>query len=1136
MSARREYEMFFRLSGGMSGEFSSSFRNASSQMNALRTAMDRTNSVLRDISAYNRQRTAIERQNDTIANSQARLERLQERHRELQDEMANTANPSQRLRSQLERNEQQIQACSDSIGNQNQRLQEMQAELERTRTSLQDAGVDTDNLTQSSEEFQRRLQRISEHRDFMQNISQELDTATNKFKETAKEFAGIAAGMAGAVTAVYAGASKPAMDFESAFTGVRKTVDGTEEQFAELREGILDMSQNDVTATATEIAAVAEAAGQLGIETDNILSFSKVMIDLGESTNLSSEQAASELAKFANVTQMSQGDFDKLGSVIVDLGNNFATTESDIVTMATRLASTGELTGLSEAQIMASATALSSLGIEAEAGGTAMSKILKMFQLANARGDMSEFASIAGMSEEAFSDLYEGDSLKAISAFTKGLNDTERNGKSAVQILDDMEIREVRLSNAILALASSDDILTEAADLASGAWEDNTALSEEAEKRYATTESQVDMTKNAIENLRIEIGDMTLPVIQDAAGKLSEFIRGMQRWVSENKDMIADAASLAVEVGKYALILKGSQMVYYGVKSGVLGVVKGFGSLKGAILAAQAAGKGKGLSTFLSTLTGLSGAGATAAVIGGVTAAVAGLAAVFAINIKSFQEYRKEITDSKLFDNGGRSLKEYTEALKESTSESYKFAQEINDASEELDNIEYEISKAKDSVDLYRQAIEDTGTITPEIAEEMYEPFNTLCEKLEDDFTLRYDTVFNAFKSAAVEVSDQLGVSIVEISGTLANFKAKFSESTSESQNRINELLDKSRNGEELTDADYEQFGKDMQYISDMSDAVVNGNLANFNATAEELKGWDFGEDQEGAIENINDLYSYGKAYVDELDEAQKNLNNEYDTLRQQAKVMLDAGKIEKKEYDETMKALDSAQEITYNSYREKRDDFTESFKGLYDSFIAQINTAVNEGVGEAGYNFFESFWNNLKGTFAVWGDQYATLFTGGGIKYSDADILTGKYSGAKADEYKYDAAKNEYKGVYDAAEQFSGDAPLGEGVKLPGFASGTDSTPAAFIAGERGPELIVGAPGRTVFTNGQTEAMFGVLPRAVSALESGNAQPAVNITINSSPVFGGSEDYSGYNDDLAEKVRTVIIDLFENERRNAYA
>lgn len=111
------------------------------------------------------------------------------------------------------------------------------------------------------------------------------------------------------------------------------------------------------------------------------MNFTEVMVNLGESTNLSAEEAASALAKFANITGMSADDYERLGSVIVDLGNNFATTEADIVNMAMRLASTGEITGLSQSQMMAVATALNSVGIEAEAGGSAFSKLLKRFSL-----------------------------------------------------------------------------------------------------------------------------------------------------------------------------------------------------------------------------------------------------------------------------------------------------------------------------------------------------------------------------------------------------------------------------------------------------------------------------------------------------------------------------------------------------------------------------------------------------------------------------------------------------------------------------------------------------------------------------------------------------------------------------------
>lgn len=48
--------------------------------------------------------------------------------------------------------------------------------------------------------------------------------------------------------------------------------------------------------------------------------------------------------------------------------NNFATTERDIVEMSNRLAAGGKIAGLTAPEILGLATAMSSVGIEAEAG------------------------------------------------------------------------------------------------------------------------------------------------------------------------------------------------------------------------------------------------------------------------------------------------------------------------------------------------------------------------------------------------------------------------------------------------------------------------------------------------------------------------------------------------------------------------------------------------------------------------------------------------------------------------------------------------------------------------------------------------------------------------------------------------
>lgn len=457
--------------------------------------------------------------------------------------------------------------AAQSIGDSSDSIEEL-TEATQKATTAADRLADANEETESAlEDVAKDAEKAADGVEDFGDESEEAGRKSEKFGDQSREAfesieellvgAGIVKGLE-AIGEAFVDCVKDAIEFESAITGVYKTVDGTPEQLAAISDEVKEMSLR-LPSTTTEIAAVAEAAGQLGIQTDSITSFTEVMINLGEATNLSSDEAASSLAKFANITKMSADQYENLGSTVVALGNNFATTEADIVAMSTRMASAGSLAGLSEPEILALAAAISSVGIEADAGGSSMSTLLSKLQLAVETGNdqLEQFASVAGMTADEFSQKWGENAVDALYAFIAGLNDTERNGASATALLDEMGITEIRLSNAVKALASNHEGLADAVDLANNAWEQNTALATEAETRYSTLESKLAMTENAQTNLTTAIGEVFAPTVGELADVWTDMMNGMTGFVKQNPTVVKAIASLTAGVATFTIGIVG---------------------------------------------------------------------------------------------------------------------------------------------------------------------------------------------------------------------------------------------------------------------------------------------------------------------------------------------------------------------------------------------------------------------------------------------------------------------------------------------------------------------------------------------------------------------------------------------------
>ena len=359
--------------------------------------------------------------------------------------------------------------------------------------------------------------------------------------------------------------------YEDAFAGVRKTVDATEPELAALSREIRQMA-TEIPIAATELAALGETAGALGVPTENIREFIRVTALLGVTTDLSAQQAADSLGVLGNVLKLRQSDYSRFGSSLVALGNAGASTESQIIQIAQRMGAAGKLAGLSTPQILAFASAVASLGIEPEAGGSSLQTfLLQVTKIAAAGGDkLNVLAKTAGMTGKQFKKVFAKDASSALLAVFKGMNKLSKSERLAV--IGALGFNDIRITRALLGLADNSQMLEEQLNLSADAWERNSAMTEEAEKRFATTKSQLALLKNNLLEIAMTLGDAILP-------HFTPLIAGLNAWIGANSELIGQvagqlAAGLATVVGWIANWVAENQPLIRQVWSFATGALK----------------------------------------------------------------------------------------------------------------------------------------------------------------------------------------------------------------------------------------------------------------------------------------------------------------------------------------------------------------------------------------------------------------------------------------------------------------------------------------------------------------------------------------------------------------------------------
>lgn len=1110
MAGRKEYEMLFQLNAQLGGSYSKTFKAAQQEIVSMQKEIQVLSKTQADISAFQKQQAAVEA-------TRKRLEMLRQQYDNIQREMEETGNESADMKNKLLAKQLQIDKTSASLEKQTAKLNELSGALE-------EAGVNTDDLSHSSEQLAGKIDTLKkkqgEAADKAMTFGDKAGQAFNQVHEAI-----VAAGIAVALKEIYeyfASCAQASMDFESAITGVAKTTDLTDEELAAMSDSIKALS-TEIPATTEEIAAVTEAAGQLGIQKDALLDFTEIMTMLGTATNMTADEAATALARFANITGMATDNYGRLGSVIVDLGNNFATTESEIVAMGTRLASAGKLAGLTEPEIMALAAAMSSVGIEAEAGGTAMTQTLNAIEKAVAKGgdDLAEFARIAGMSSEEFSSAWKNDAMSALTSFIGGLGKLDEQGESTVLVLEDLGLTGIRQSNMLKALGLAADQMTGAVNTANTAWQQNTALTNEANKRYATAQSRLTMMQNAYNNLKVAIGDAYTPALSEAYGVGTKVLNEITKFVQANPGVVAAITGLSTALGAAA-------------------VAAAAFALKAKIAAAAAA--------FLTTVTpGVNVIMGVAAAVGVVTAGIIALA-------------------SSAANDAVPSVKELTEAAR-------GMREAMDEAKATYDDTVTSTMAAAGVADTYigkLEELEAAGLNTDEQHRQYHNTLALLCQvvpELADYIDLETDTINGgtealranteawkqnamqqAYQDQLTELYSQYSAVLIEAEeNSIGLTKAQYSleaaqQKLSDTYAQMDALW---ADAQKQADDYYDQYGYYTdataflsQEYYDLQNSIYDTNneiwaaeksIKNYNKAMEEdadavseaeaeialaeeavknltaamnegtgaseeaaAQAGEFQAAISGVQEKINALVeSYNEAYS----AAYESISGQYQLWDEAAKVVAtSAGSINS--------ALES--QITYwqdyNANLQSLTDRSADIEGLSDmiaSFADGSSDSVNAIAGMAGATDEQlatmvANWKtlqqeqqnaagsvaDLKTDFTATMDELQTALAedieamdlGDEAKASAQATIQGFIDGAVGMLPQVTAAYNRVAAAARAALSASGTGTAGS---IPGYAVGTQSAAPGFaLVGENGPELVYFNGGEQVMTAEETAAM----------------------------------------------------------------
>lgn len=1149
MASARQFQFFFQLTAALGPNFSKTFKTANSTMTLLGDNLKEVRNKLKDVSAYQKQQTAVER-------SKQRVTDLEKEHERLQAEYDATGGESEKLKKKLEANTEALAKARDKAADETEKLEEM-------GQALQEAGVNTDNLAKNTEELQKQYDRLQKSQEKVAAINEKIDKNNAAIAQTKSQLTGTIGAIAAVGTAIYAGPVKKAAEFQEQMSGVKAISGATTEEIAQLSNKAKEMGAS-TKFTATEAGQAMEYMAMAGWKTEDMLGGIEGIMNLAAASGEDLASVSDIVTDALTAFGLSASDAGHFSDVLAQASSNANTNVGMMGATFQKVAPVAGALGYSVEDMSLGIGLMANASIKAEVAGTSLKTAL-------ANMAKPTDAQAAAMEKYGISLTNADGSMKSFGDVVKNLRSSLGGLSEAEQVAAATTIFGKESFAGMLAIVNASEAdfnkLTDAVYNCDG------AAKQMAETKLDNLNGSITLAQSAFDALQVELGELLLPTLTEGIKKFTEIVNVVTDFVRENPQAVKTIAKVAVALAGLKVGGLAAKLGFLEVKGGILNVQKAFEIIKGI-----------GMNTYLSSLTGgflnfknigsgilgyftsvKNAAGGVSSALGGVLSNSTLFTKIGSVFSGILSGVGTVIANSPLGKVGnlvGAGFGKIT-----------KFIAPVGNAIKTmlgpLGNLASSVFGPLGGV--VGKILPIVGVITTII---------TVIQLVKNHLQEIRAFIEKTFGSEALAIFDKIVAVITSVGDTIKNI---FSDSNiGEARNKIQEIFgDK---GVQVFDTLVNILGKVKTAVSDVIafvttyvvpvaeqvlqviiNDVVPGIVSFIQAAAPTIMSIiqsivDFvgavipiiADFIAGLMPIISELISFLQTYVLPIISELFSFitSTVLPTISAAIQAILP---VVTNVLSVLLPAIQTALTTIWNIVAPIIQGILQVVQAVMPVILSVVQSVLGSVQG-----IIQNLMTVLQGIISF----ITGVFTGNwsqawnGIKSIFSGAVGGLGEIIKAPLRAVVSAVNTVIGGLNKLKVPDWVPGLGgKGINIPlipGFAKGTDRTPSTFIAGENGPELITNAANRKVFTAAQTGQIFNNISQAqtadnVSARMSGAGTIVINVQNSPSVVVNGNGEANNikqqleqYDEAFLEKLRAIIVAILkeqkEQEDRVVYA